>query len=96
MNKIAQNKYLLLNERIIEANDTTGFVPPCRSKPEVFFPEDFFDPSQRRAVEYLAKKMCGRCLFENECLDYALTAREPFGIYGGMTARERADLNRRS
>lgn len=95
MNKNAQNKYLSLNEQIAEANDRDGFVPPCRSKPEVFFPEDFFDPTQRRAVEFLAKKMCGRCRFENECLDYALTAREQAGVWGGLTTRERADILRK-
>jgi WhiB family redox-sensing transcriptional regulator len=95
MKSEAQEKYLRLNERIIAENERSGFVPPCRSKPKVFFPEDFYQNAEREAVERQAKALCGRCLFTNECLDYALTARETTGVWGGMTGRERQGLLRR-
>lgn len=95
MHSEAQEKYLQLNERIIAENDRSGFVPPCRAKPALFFPEDFHQPGERRAVEELAKNLCGKCFFENECLSYALAAKETSGIWGGLTARERAGLLRR-
>jgi len=90
-----QEKYLQLNERIIAENERSGFVPPCRARPKLFFPEDWFDYYERRAVEIVAKDLCGKCIFENECLSYALSARETAGIWGGLTAKERAHLLRR-
>lgn len=95
MNREAQEKYLSLNHRIMAENDRNGFVPPCRKRPELFFPEDFFEPSEKASVEAWAKKLCGSCLFENECLDYALTSKETAGIWGGLTTRERSNLLRR-
>lgn len=95
MNREAQQKYLSLNHQILEANEATGFTPPCRKRPDLFFPEDYYDPEEKHAVETWAKKLCGSCQFENECLDYALTAREQSGIWGGLTTRERSNLLRR-
>lgn len=95
MKSEAMEKYLRLNERIIAENERTGFVPPCRSRPKVFYPEDFYQNAEREAMEKTAKALCGRCLFANECLDYALEARETTGVWGGMTGRERQGLLRR-
>ncbi len=95
MKPVAVEKYLILNERIIAENERSGFVPPCRSKPQIFYPEDFYQNAEREAVERQAKALCGRCLFANECLDYALAAREFNGVWGGMTGRERQGLLRR-
>lgn len=49
--------------------------------PEVFFPET---PGPARQ----AKELCRRCPVRNECLEYALTNRERFGIWGGLSGRE--------
>jgi WhiB family redox-sensing transcriptional regulator len=92
---VAVEKYLILNERIIAENERSGFVPPCRSRPKVFYPEDFYENAEREAMERTAKALCGRCLFSRECLDYALAARETTGVWGGMTGRERQGLLRR-
>lgn len=46
-------------------------------------------------MEEVAKSLCGQCPFANDCLDYALTARETSGIWGGLTARERLAMLRR-
>lgn len=95
MKSEAHEKYLRLNERIIAENERSGFSPPCRSKPNVFYPEDFYRPAERQIMEEVAKSLCGQCPFANECLDYALTARETSGIWGGLTARERLAMLRR-
>jgi hypothetical protein len=42
-----------------------------------------------------AKALCGDCQVQAECLAYALTYDEPFGIWGGLTSRERNKLKRR-
>lgn len=63
----------------------------CRNEdPEIFFPAgDPPDPFDERNTEALT--VCARCPVVAECLAEALV-RIPFGIAGGMTARERAEL----
>jgi WhiB family redox-sensing transcriptional regulator len=39
-----------------------------------------------------AKAICSRCVVREECLDYALTGNERYGIWGGMTPGERSDI----
>ncbi len=41
-----------------------------------------------------AKSICGRCAVRAECLDYALQHHIDFGIWGGTSGRERANLRR--
>lgn len=42
-----------------------------------------------------AKRICSRCDVKAECLEYALDTRQPHGIWGGKTVRERKRLLRR-
>ena len=55
--------------------------------PEAFFPEK--GGSTREA-----KKLCMACEVRTECLDYAMVHGERFGIWGGLSERERARLAR--
>ena len=59
----------------------------CAGDPEPFFPPDGDD--------YDAKLICRCCEVRSECLDYAL-ARNEFGIWGGLTERERKPQTARS
>ncbi len=59
----------------------------AQSDPEAFFPEK--GGSTREA-----KKICGRCPAADACLQYALDNDERFGIWGGLSERERRDLKR--
>ena len=54
----------------------------CREHPEI----DFL-PSPS-GVER-AKAICRRCLYRNECLDYALDDGTLVGVWGGTTTDER-------
>jgi WhiB family redox-sensing transcriptional regulator len=61
----------------------------CReSDPDLFF-------SGAREEEALALAICASCPVRLECLDYALEARERFGIWGGMTEKQRRRERRR-
>lgn len=44
-----------------------------------------------------AKSLCGRCVEREECLDWAVATNQKFGVWGGLTERERTRLreNRR-
>jgi WhiB family redox-sensing transcriptional regulator len=59
--------------------------------------DDNESPLERRAREDEAKSICQTCCVRGECLDFALSAREPYGIWGGLTELERkAAANARS
>ncbi|GAA3244779.1 WhiB family transcriptional regulator [Pseudonocardia petroleophila] len=59
----------------------------AQTDPEAFFPEK--GGSTREA-----KRICGGCDVRAECLDYALAHDERFGIWGGLSERERRRLRR--
>ena len=60
----------------------------AQTDPEAFFPEK--GGSTREA-----KKVCQSCEVKAECLEYALENDERFGIWGGLSERERRKLKRR-
>ena len=71
----------------------------CLSYPAVLFfgVDDNESPIERRAREEQAKSICANCSVRSECLDFAISAREPYGIWGGLTELERkAAANARS
>ena len=60
----------------------------------------FFGPfaefvSSRQQREAKATAICAGCPVKAECLEYALDAREVYGVWGGMTEDERRALLRR-
>ena len=57
------------------------------SNPTCFFPE-------RGASTREAKEVCRGCVVLGDCLEYALDHGEKFGIWGGMSERERRRLRR--
>lgn len=42
-----------------------------------------------------ALKLCGRCPVKEECLSYALEHDVDFGVWGGLTERQRRAYQRR-
>ena len=60
----------------------------CRSTdPDLFFPE-------RGASTKEAKAVCRGCVVREDCLEYALANGEKFGIWGGLSERERRRIRR--
>jgi len=55
--------------------------------PDLFFPE-------RGASTREAKEVCRGCVVRDDCLEYALANSEKFGIWGGMSERERRRIRR--
>jgi WhiB family transcriptional regulator, redox-sensing transcriptional regulator len=54
----------------------------AQTDPEAFFPE-------KGGSTRDAKKVCVGCDVRSECLEYALEHDERFGIWGGLSERER-------
>ena len=61
----------------------------AQTDPEAFFPEK--GGSTREA-----KRICQVCEVKADCLEYALAHDERFGIWGGLSERERRKLKKRA
>ncbi len=59
----------------------------AQTDPEAFFPE-------KGGSTRDAKKICTTCEVKAQCLEYALQNDERFGIWGGLSERERRRLRR--
>jgi WhiB family redox-sensing transcriptional regulator len=67
------------------------FKASCRgSDANLFFSPTHLETREERLHrESQAKSICTQCPVRNACLDFALTTREPHGIWGGMNELER-------
>ena len=54
---------------------------------DLFFPE-------RGASTRAAKAICRECGVREDCLEFAITTGEKFGIWGGMSERERRKVRK--
>jgi WhiB family redox-sensing transcriptional regulator len=61
----------------------------AQTDPEAFFPE-------KGGSTRDAKRICTSCDVRDQCLEYALHNDERFGIWGGLSERERRKLKRRA
>ena len=55
--------------------------------PDLFFPERGASPRE-------AKEVCRGCEVRHDCLEFALQNGEKFGIWGGLSERERRRIRR--
>lgn len=78
-------KYL----KLMKAIKKSGQNPICmETDPELWFPETWLQARD-------AKRLCGTCPVQNECLTFALETNQSDGIWGGLTAEERRRLQGR-
>lgn len=71
-----------------EAEESWQLYANCLGvDPDLFFPE-------RGASTKEAKAVCRACVVREDCLEYALENSEKFGIWGGLSERERRRLRR--
>ncbi|GAA5213643.1 WhiB family transcriptional regulator [Streptomyces thinghirensis] len=54
---------------------------------------DFFFPEPGSSVRD-AKRICALCPIRSACLEYALSNDERFGVWGGLSEKERLALRR--
>jgi len=60
----------------------------CRgADADLFFPE-------RGASTRKAKGICAECQVQVDCLEFAVTKSEKFGIWGGLSERERRKIRK--
>ena len=80
---------MIKTEPVVEATEDWQQRSLCRGvDPEVFFPISEDDA-------WRAKEICGMCSVKQECLVGSLQNRERYGVWGGVTEKERQDMFRR-
>jgi WhiB family redox-sensing transcriptional regulator len=69
----------------------------CQAENATYFyaPSHFERKPEKDRRESVARALCQRCPVREACLDYAITVREPHGIWGGLNELERRRLLRR-
>jgi WhiB family redox-sensing transcriptional regulator len=80
-----------VNASVIDENQLSWQTDSlcAQTDPEAFFPE-------KGGSTRDAKKICISCEVRNQCLEYALANDERFGIWGGLSERERRKLRKRA
>jgi WhiB family transcriptional regulator, redox-sensing transcriptional regulator len=79
-----------LYQELGKAIENAPSIPPCMvSDPEAWFANQAQSASRETQN---AKRLCGTCPVQAECLAYALANPELQGIWGGATPRERTRL----
>lgn len=69
----------------------------CKSLGDtMFYPVDGETTGARTRREQAARAICRRCEVAPDCLQYAFETNDQFGIWGGLTERERARTMDRS
>jgi WhiB family redox-sensing transcriptional regulator len=63
---------------------------------DLFFSMDGMRGKKLREFEASAKQICASCKVIDQCKDYALTTREPYGVWGGLGINEREAILRRA
>ena len=75
-------------------DDDWQFKAACRGpQAAVFFPPPQFERKDEKLErERRAKEICNSCSVTQDCLGYALSIREPHGIWGGLSEVERRPM----
>jgi len=60
--------------------------------PELFFPIGSTGDAVEQIVQ--AKAICSACPVRNDCLTFAITSNQEYGVWGGTTEDERRVLRR--
>jgi WhiB family redox-sensing transcriptional regulator len=90
---IADAARLLSPQLLQDARSDTARGWAARGLCVGFDPEAFFPAGDDASAE--ARDICASCPVRGQCLAYAITADERFGIWGGLDPRQRRTLRRR-
>lgn len=88
MHELSRTPYQPPDEEV-SAGDWQERALCAQTDPDLFFPEKGFSTREARSI-------CNGCEVRTECLKYALAHGERFGIWGGLSERERRKLQNRT
>jgi WhiB family redox-sensing transcriptional regulator len=78
-----------LTAPVLEERPWSVFAACQDAKDVSFFPKN-------KAEERAAAAICGMCPVSEDCLDHALSTNERFGMWGGVSQKQRRALARAS
>ena len=81
-----------MNEAQDRGSDWRHRAACTTEDPELFFPIGNTGPALNQIEE--AKAVCHRCPVVENCLAWALSAGQDYGIWGGLTEDERRKITR--
>ncbi len=84
--RLVQNN-AALQEKLAEPLGWKTMANCAGVDPDLFYPE-------RGASTREAKEVCRGCVVREDCLEFAIVNGEKFGIWGGMSERERRRIRR--
>jgi WhiB family redox-sensing transcriptional regulator len=61
----------------------------------LFFGEEGESELEKQSRESHAKAICRTCPVQEPCLEFAMDTNQKYGIWGGLSDKERASLKRR-
>lgn len=64
----------------------------CRTPRGIATVDLVFARGDTLTARTFARVFCGRCPIKQECQDIALTRREEYGVWGGLTPKQRRNL----
>lgn len=78
----------------MQIEDSWQLKAACRGpQAGYFFPPSHFEKKDEKETrEREAKSICATCSVRDACLDYALSIREPHGVWGGLNEAERKQI----
>lgn len=82
-------KYKLPVELESEDPRNWGKFALCKGKPSEWWFVEKYSTMEGRQFARQAKEVCGRCAVKLQCLKLANDNDEAFGIWGGLTPKER-------
>ena len=87
-------KYLLTHIIATALDDRWAWADRgnCQGQAELFYNDEQDLKGVRRRKERAAKVLCEHCPVIVECRQYAMNARELYGVWGGLTEMERHKL----
>jgi WhiB family redox-sensing transcriptional regulator len=85
INKLARQKFF----KLWEAIDNADALPACQETD----PDLWFRDGDKQGYR-IARIFCNRCPVRVQCLDYAVTNKEPAGMWGGKSPAERVKLRK--
>ncbi len=83
---------------MVESNENLEWQEEAACRPMdnlIFFGEEGESELERQAREAKAKAVCRTCPVQDPCLEFAMETNQKYGIWGGLTDKERASLKRR-
>ena len=78
----------------IESTENWRSAGACQAAdPDLFFPISATGPAEQQIAR--AKVICAECGVRKECLDFAMSHDQVYGIWGGTTPEDRQRARRR-